>query len=194
MTTVAIVTEEHPYTGLLQFSIAQNVWSQFEIAGNFSSRQIPYTEITKVLEYFAPETVDVSLSGVRKYFTEQYRTATKNRVAVDELISTLDTGRMTYSVSDETRCSLTDILAFTLRQKVWQQFESACDFNSRQIPYTEILKVFRDTAPDSLILSVDRIRKYFKDQGYATATNNRVSIDELMATLGTPVVGDDEDE
>ena len=93
------------------------------------------------------------------------------------------------SATVNTQHPYTELLLFTMAQSVWRQFEMAEGFRARQIPYTEFVKVFKHIAGDNVTASQDKVRKYFKDQGYKTATKNRVSVDELVATLGTPIPG-----
>jgi len=71
------------------------------------------------------------------------------------------------------------LLAFTVKQNVWRQFQFASGMRARQIPYTEISRAFNHINPQEKT-TVSRLRDYFRSGSYNTATKNRVSVDELI--------------
>ena len=84
---------EHPYTHLLRHATGCGVWSGFEEATG-AARQIPYTEIAKVLRHITPDSAGhvgrATAKKVRDYFQSQgYRTAKSAKVSVDELMEKL---------------------------------------------------------------------------------------------------------
>ena len=88
-------------------------------------------------------------------------------------------------------------MKFTVLNGVWRQFELAPGMRSKQIPYQEIVKVLKHIMPDTGSIggvSIEKVRQYFKDFGYKTATKNRVSVDELVSTFGTPIKPTDLEE
>ena len=72
---------------LLNYSVKANVWRQFELSNTLNAKQIPYVEIVKVLNHMDKSKI-YTITEVRNYFkNNEYTTATKNRVGVDELIT-----------------------------------------------------------------------------------------------------------
>ena len=87
---------EHPYTHLLRHATRCGIWSEFLEAGGVA-RQIPYTEIAKVLYHMVPDgeghICRPTGKNVGEYFKSQgYRTARSRKVSVDELIERLGQG------------------------------------------------------------------------------------------------------
>ena len=87
----------------------------------------------------------------------------------------------------------TQLLEYSVKSNVWRQFELADGMRNRQIPYKEIVKVLKHMVSGNVDViggvSIDKVKNYFKSQGYATATKNRVSVDELVGMFGVPIKG-----
>ena len=84
----------------------------------------------------------------------------------------------------------TRLLHHTVRHNVWRQFQMSSSYSDRQIEYVEIAKVFNyllntiDSLDPIYAVSIDLIRDYFKTHEYDTATENSVSVDELVSIFG----------
>ena len=78
----------------------------------------------------------------------------------------------------------TQLLEYSVKSNVWRQFELANGMYARQIPYKEIVKVLKHMVSGNVDViggvSIEKVKNYFKSQGYTTATKYRVSTDELI--------------
>lgn len=80
----------------------------------------------------------------------------------------------------------TILLRFTIEKNVWQEFEDTLG-DYQQIPYSEIVRVIEHLEPEGIDgvgeTSIESVRNYFERQGYETATEDGVSVDELIRRL-----------
>ena len=81
----------------------------------------------------------------------------------------------------------TGLLALSVKNNIWNNYKNAVGVRGRKILYTTICKEMRRLVvvdQDVSKISVERVREYFKSEGYETASYKRVSVDELISKLG----------